>query len=116
MTSSLSPSEAVRNAVAKWNSVTEHPHRFGGIEFRIGRRELGHLHQSFADLPFPRHLRDQLIAARKAGPHHVLPESGWVSVPMRTASDVANVIELFRLNYERATSTQGSRINEVTHE
>jgi Family of unknown function (DUF5519) len=34
--------EAVRAAVASWQGVTTHDHRFGGIEFRLGRRELGH--------------------------------------------------------------------------
>ena len=94
--------EAVRAAVASWQGVTAHDHRFGGIEFRFGRRELGHLHGTIADLPFPRRVRDELVAGGRARPHHVLPESGWVTVPMRTASEVANVIELFRRNYDRA--------------
>jgi hypothetical protein len=81
-----------------------HEHRFGGLEFRFGRRELGHVHRLIADLPFPRRLRDELLAAGRARPHHVLPNSGWVTVPMRTASEVADVIELFRQNYERAAS------------
>jgi Family of unknown function (DUF5519) len=98
----LAAIETVRNAVASWDGVTAHEHRFGGIEFRVGRRELGHLHRLFADLPFPRRVRDELIAAGRAKRHHVLPDSGWVTVPMRTASEVANVIELFRQNYERA--------------
>jgi hypothetical protein len=94
--------DAVRHALADVDGITEHTHRFGGIEFRAGRRELGHLHRSFADLPFPRRVRDELIAAGRARPHHVLPDSGWVTVPMRTASEVANVIDLFRRNFERA--------------
>jgi len=94
--------ESVRDAVEGWKGVTTQSHRFGGIEFRIGRRELGHLHRSFADLPFPRQLRDELVAAGRAKPHHVLPDSGWVTVPMRTAAEVDNVIDLFRQNYERA--------------
>jgi Luciferase len=93
--------ESVRAAVASWAGVTTHDHRFGGIEFRLGRRELGHLHGTFADLPFPRRVRDQLVEGRRARPHHVLPQSGWVTSPMRTSSDVSNVIELFRQNYER---------------
>jgi hypothetical protein len=96
--------DTVRDALARWDGVTAHEHRFGGIEFRIGRRELGHLHRAFADLPFPRAVRDELIAAGRARPHHVLPDSGWVTVPMRTAAEIANVIELFRQNFERATS------------
>lgn len=96
--------QRVRAAVANWEGVTTHTHRFGGIEFRLGRRELGHLHGRIADLPFPRHVRDELVAAGRARPHHVLPQSGWVSVPMRTSSEVSNVIELFRQNYERPST------------
>ena len=92
---------AIRAAVGSWEGVTTHDHRFGGIEFRVGRRELGHLHATIADLPFPRRVRDELIAAGRARPHHVLPQSGWVTVPMRTASEVSHAIELFRQNYSR---------------
>jgi hypothetical protein len=77
-------------------------HRFGGIEFRVGRRELGHLHGSrLADLPFPVRVRAQLVAAGKAEPHHVVPQSGWVSRRIRGDHDIADVVALFRLNYER---------------
>ncbi len=96
------PVEAVSGNVAGWEGVTVHEHRFGGLEFRVGHRELGHLHRSFADLPFPVALRDELVAAGRARPHHVLPHSGWVTVPLQTASDVANVVDLFRRNYEHA--------------
>jgi len=98
--------EAVKQVVLSWEGVSVHEHRFGGIEFRVGRRELGHLHATFADLPFPRQVRDELIKAGRAKPHHVLPNSGWVSVPMRTTAHVADVIELLRQNYLRATSAK----------
>lgn len=99
--------EAVVRAVSSWEGVTVGEHRFGGVEFRIGRRELGHLHATIADLPFPRRIRDELIAAGKARPHHVLPNSGWITVPMQTTSEVTGVIELFRQNYDRATNVHG---------
>lgn len=107
--------ESVRAAVASWAGVTTHAHRFGGLEFRIGRRELGHLHRSFADLPFPRLLRDELIAAARARPHHVLPDSGWVTVPMRTAGEVDNVIDLFRRNYERVVKSPATTSDRSEH-
>lgn len=100
--------DAVRAVVGRWDGVTTRAHRFGGIEFLVGRRELGHLHRSFADLPFTRAIRDELVGAGRARKHHVLPDSGWVTVPMRNASEVESVIELFRLNYERATSSRPS--------
>ena len=97
--------DVVRAAVVAWEGVSSGEHRFGGIEFRVRRRELGHLHPTFADLPFPRRIRDELVASGRARPHHILPDSGWVTVPMRTPSEVTNVIELFRLAYERAVGT-----------
>jgi hypothetical protein len=93
---------AVVSEVSSWKGVTVHDHRFGGVELRFGRRELGHLHPRFADLPFPRRIRDELVAAGRAQPHHILPRSGWVTVPMENRSDVGGVIVLFRLNYDRA--------------
>ena len=94
--------DRIRAEVGSWPEVTVVPHRFGGVEFRVGRRELGHLHGSrLADLPFPRAIRDQLVEAGRAEPHHILPDSGWVSVWIRSQTDVATVLELFRLNYER---------------
>ena len=43
-----------------------------------------------------------LVETGRAQPHHVLPETGWVSRQIRSDDDVAEVIELFRLSYERA--------------
>jgi len=94
--------EEIRREVGSWSGVVAGPHRFGGVEFRAGRRELGHLHGSrLADLPFPIAIRDQLLASGRAERHHIVPDSGWVSVRIRSDQDVKTVIELFRLNYER---------------
>ena len=94
--------EQIVREVSAWPGVTTTEHRFGGVEFRVGRRELGHLHGNrLADLPFPVHVREQLVAEGRASHHHVLPRSGWVSCYIRNPGDVAEVIALFRLNYER---------------
>jgi hypothetical protein len=96
---------AVRAELLAHPEVSEGTHRFGGIEFRLGRRELGHLHgETLADLPFPRRVRDELVAAGRAAPHHVLPDSGWVSRRVCGPEDVAAVVELFRMSYERAAA------------
>ena len=55
-----------------------------------------------ADLPFPTRIREELVTAGKAEPHHVLPKSGWVSRRIAGHHDVGAVVELFRLNYERS--------------
>jgi hypothetical protein len=102
----------IASEVASWDGVVAGPHRFGGLEFRVGRRELGHLHGSrLADLPFPVAIRKQLVATGRAEPHHILPDSGWVSVRIRGNDDVKAVIELFRLNYDRPWAQVEQRHN-----
>lgn len=92
----------IKEEVSSWPGVQALPHRFGGIEYRFGRKEMGHVHgDRLADLPLPRRLRDELIAAGRAQPHHVLPDTGWVSCWISRPEDVDGVIELFRLQYER---------------
>ena len=100
----------IEREIASWPKVTVAPHRFGGVEFRRGRRELGHLHGSrLADLPFPVRVREQLVREGRAEPHHILPESGWVSRRIRGEQDIAAVVELFKLNYDRPWRTDRDR-------
>ena len=99
----MSIRDRIAGEVLSWEGVTAAPHRFGGLEFDLGKRELGHLHgDRLADLPFPRRLRDELVESGRAKPHHVLPETGWVSFWIEGEDDVPRAVELFRLSYERA--------------
>jgi hypothetical protein len=102
----LSPeeaAEAVRGEVASWIGVVVREDASGGDTFFLGRRELGHVQGSIADVPFPRRMRDTLVAAGLVRPQYFRPKSGWVTMLMRTHVEVAEVIELFRQNYARAT-------------
>jgi hypothetical protein len=97
-------SAAIRDEVLAWPGVSAHRHRFGGIEFRVGRRELGHIHGNhLVDLPFPVRMREQLIVGGKAERHHILPDSGWVSYPLHSMDDVSGAIALFRLAWEQVS-------------
>jgi hypothetical protein len=94
-------STRIRAAVAAWPGMSEAPHRFGGVEFRLGTREIGHLHgDRLLDVPFPKRVRDELVAAGLARPHHVLPESGWVSFSIVAEADVAAAIALLRRSHD----------------
>jgi hypothetical protein len=86
----------IAEEVASWDGVTVHAHRFGGVEFRLGRRELGHLHATWADLPFTRRVREMLVETGRAEPHR-FGVKGWVSRDLDEET-----VELFRLSYERA--------------
>ena len=100
-------SEQIREAVGSWPGVTTKPHRFGGTEYLYGKKEMGHVHgDRLADLPLPRRLHDELIASGRAQPHHILPETGWISVWIDGPRDVSGVIELFRMQYDRYSRTR----------
>ena len=102
MATQLRPSKRIADELLSWPGVDAVPHRFGGIEFRIGRRQLGHLHgDRIADLPLPRALRDELIAAGRARVHQWRPDSGWVTIDIGTEAGVYDVIELMRRGYQR---------------
>lgn len=80
--------------------VTTGPGRFGATTYFYGTREIGHLHgSSHADLPFPTALRHRLVAEGRAYPHHFLPDSGWVSMPLAGEGE-ERALELFRLNLD----------------
>ncbi|MDQ3603996.1 MAG: DUF5519 family protein [Actinomycetota bacterium] len=95
--------EQVEREVLEWQGVTTGDTGRGGLQFSYGRVELGHLHgSSFADLPFSKKVRDELIEEGRASVHPPLPDSGWVRRRMEGPEDAQAVIELFRMNYDRA--------------
>ena len=99
------PLKTIEREVKSWPGVTTGDTGRGGLQFSYGRVELGHLHgSSFADLPFPKKVRDELIAQGRASVHPPLPESGWVRRRMDSLEDTEAVIALFRMNYDRAKS------------
>lgn len=99
--------QQIYEAVTQWEKIAHAPHRFGGVEFRISRREVGHVHgDSLVDIPFPLHKRDELVKSGEAEPHHVLPKSGWVSIFLRNPDDVERAIRLLRKSYEMALASQ----------
>ena len=97
-------SDKIRQAVLSWPEVEAYRHRFGGEEYRLGRREIGHIHgDHMVDIPFPVKVRHEVVAAGRAEPHHILPDSGWVSLFLLDAADVDRAIELLRLSFDLAS-------------
>jgi hypothetical protein len=74
-------------------------------QFHVGRVELGHLHgDAVAHLPFPRRVRDALIERGEVTPHPMFPDAGWVERRISGPDEVAHVLQLFRMNHDRAMS------------
>ena len=92
----------LRKVVGEWEGVEARTLGTGVVEFRVDRRELGHIHRNgVADILFPVRMRRDLVASGRAEAHHTLRHSGWVSLRIRTEHDLPAAIALLRLNYER---------------
>ena len=90
--------------VLSWPDVTAHEHQFGGTEYRLGKREIGHYHAGMevVDIPFPKKVRDQVLAEGLADPHHVLPNSGWISKWLRDPGDLEQAVQLLERSFDLA--------------
>ena len=101
---------SITKVVTGWAGVTSKPHRFGGVEYVIGRREIGHIHgDQLVDIPFPKKVRDEIVAAGRAQPHHILPETGWVSFYLSDENDIEKVITLLHESYEIAQKQRSKK-------
>ena len=95
--------DAITKAAISWAGVTVAPHRFGGVNYVIGKREIGHIHGDYmVDIPFPKKVRDEIVAAGRAQLHHILPETGWVSFYLLQQEDVEKAIALLHESYQIA--------------
>ncbi len=95
--------ERIDDVVSAWDGITGHPHRFGGREYRLGDREIGHVHgDALLDIPFPTKARNEIIEGGLAEPRHVLPQTGWVTFHIRQPVDVDRAVALFRRSFDLA--------------
>jgi hypothetical protein len=95
---------SIDRELLSWPGVSRERGRFNSTAYMLGRREIGHIHgNGVADLPFPKAIYDELIAAGRAQPHHV-GARGYVSYHIDSPDDVRHAIALFRMNYDRATA------------
>ena len=84
------------------HNVSVHSHRFGGKEFLFGSAEIGHMHKGgIVDIPFPRAVRNALLAAGLAEQHRWVPNSGWITFRMHNEEALSHALWLMRLSYIR---------------
>jgi hypothetical protein len=111
MSDTQTPSIQITEAVTAWPGVEAGLGRRGEFAFRVGRREIGHLHGDHAaHFNFPRQLWDELKGEGRIAPHPVFPErQGPAARRIADEDDVRDVIALLRLNYDRAVArTEGA--------
>ena len=109
MTTTQTASRRITEEVTSWPGVEAGPGRRGEFAFRLGRRELGHLHGDHAaHFSFPKQVWAELFAEGRIVHHPVFPgKEGPAARRIEDESDVDDVIRLLRLNYDRAVTRHG---------
>ena len=109
MTSTPTASQQITAEVTSWPGVQAGPGRRGEFAFRLGRRELGHLHgDRSAHFSFPKETWTELFEQGRVTYHPVFPDrQGPAARRIEGEEDVRDVIALLRLNYDRAVERHG---------
>jgi hypothetical protein len=102
----MTPSEQITETVTAWPGVSAGPGSRGEFSFKVGKKEIGHLHgDRVLHAGFPKAIWHELYDEGRIDYHPVFPgKPGYGARKIETGDDVEDVIALLRLNYERATS------------
>jgi hypothetical protein len=108
MTETRTASRQITEEVTSWPGVQSGPGRRGEFSFKLGRREIGHLHGDHsAHFFFTPEAWAELKADGRITAHPVFPDKqGPAARRIESEDDVLDVIALMRLNYERALARQ----------
>ncbi|MDQ3573215.1 MAG: DUF5519 family protein [Actinomycetota bacterium] len=108
-TATQSAGERIVAEVTSWPGVEAVDGSRGELSLRLGKREIGHLHGDHAlHLGFPKKLWHELHEQGRIDYHPVFPgKPGYAARRIADEDDVRDVIELLRLNYDRAIAKHG---------
>jgi len=108
-TTAQTASEQITAEVTSWPGVEAGHGSRGEFAFRLGRREIGHLHgDRVMHAGFPKAVWQELYDAGRIDYHPVFPgKAGYAARRIESDDDVRDVIALLRLNYDRAIDHHG---------
>jgi hypothetical protein len=114
MTTVRTASQQITEEVTSWPGVDAGPGARGEFAFRVGRREIGHLHgDHVAHFGLPKQVWAELYLQRRIDYHPVFPgKPGLGARSIENEDDVRDVIELLRLNYDRMVARQPSTVGD----
>jgi hypothetical protein len=109
MTGEQSAGAKITAEVTSWPGVHAEYGRRGELAFRLGAREIGHIHGDHAvHYSFPKDVWHELRAAGRIVDHPVFPgRVGPAARRIEGEDDVVDAIALLRLNYERIVARHG---------
>jgi hypothetical protein len=105
----MTKSEQITREVTSWPGVEAGIGTRGEFGFRVGRREIGHLHgDHVAHFGFPKDVWQELFDEGRIDYHPVFPgKPGSGARRIESDEDLRDVIELMRLNYDRVVARHG---------
>jgi hypothetical protein len=105
----MTTSEQITKEVTSWPGVEAGFGARGEYGFRVGRREIGHLHgDHVAHFGFPKDVWQELFDQGRIDYHPVFPgKPGFGARRIESEDDRRDVIELMRLNYDRVVARHG---------
>jgi hypothetical protein len=106
MPTTQTASEQITEEVTSWPGVEAGPGRRGEFAFKVGRREIGHLHGDHAaHFSFPKDVWADLREQGRIVDHPVFPgKVGPAARRIEGEDDVRDVIAMMRLNYDRVVA------------
>jgi hypothetical protein len=107
-TTTKTASQQITDEVTSWPGVEAGPGSRGEFAFKVGPRELGHLHGDHAaHFGFPKAVWQELFDAGRVVHHPVFPgKAGPGARRIETDEDVQDVIAMMRLNYDRIIASR----------
>ena len=101
--------ERIVGEVTSWPGVSSGHGERGEFAFKVGGREIGHLHGGrVAHFSFPKDVGVQLREQGRVGDHPVFPDRvGLAERTIAGDNDVRDVVALMRLNYDRIVAQHG---------
>jgi hypothetical protein len=108
MIETRSASRQINDEVTTWPGVQAGVGRRGEWAFKIGRREIGHLHGDHAaHFSFPKQVWAELHEQGRITDHPVFPgRIGPAARRIENQSDIDDVLKLLRLNSDRLTARE----------
>lgn len=112
MTATQAAGQRITDEVTSWPNVEAGPGRRGEFAFKVGGREIGHLHgDRSAHFGFPKDVWAELRGQGRIDYHPVFPNrEGPAARRIEDEADVQDVIALMRLNYDRVVALRGSEV------
>ncbi len=102
-------SQQITAEVTSWPGIEAGTGSRGEFAFTLGRRDIGHLHgDRVAHFGFPKEVWAELFDQGRVDYHPVFPgKPGFGARNIASEADVLDVIELLRINYDRAVARHG---------